>query len=60
MMSFMTFVVMLVLAGDVIGYFLAWCSLLPFCICIGFITLIFFRRDLHTVSFVADYCSIYF
>ncbi|XP_033732672.1 dolichyldiphosphatase 1-like [Pecten maximus] len=39
--------------GDFIGFFLAWASLLPFCIIVGFITLIIFRRDLHTVSYFA-------
>ena len=29
---------------------LAWCSLLPIFIMVGFVTLILFRRDLHTVS----------
>lgn len=37
-------------SGDFIGYVLAWCSLLPIFSIVGFITLILFRRDLHTVS----------
>ena len=36
-------------AGDLVGQVLAWSSLLPFCLCISFVTLIVFRRDLHTV-----------
>jgi hypothetical protein len=37
-------------AGDVIGLVLAWFSLLPVFILIGFVALIMFHRDLHTVS----------
>ncbi|KAK3586693.1 hypothetical protein CHS0354_039164 [Potamilus streckersoni] len=37
--------------GDFIGYILAWFSLLPFCILVGFVTLIIFRRDCHTISY---------
>ncbi|XP_065829509.1 dolichyldiphosphatase 1-like [Oscarella lobularis] len=37
--------------GDLIGKFLALFSLLPIFIVIGFVTLIGFRRDLHTVTF---------
>ena len=36
--------------GDLLGMVLAWFSLLPIFILIGFTTLILFRRDLHTVS----------
>ena len=36
--------------GDLLGMLLAWFSLLPIFILVGFITLIIFRRDLHTVS----------
>ena len=36
--------------GDFIGCVLAWCSLLPIFILVSFVTLILFRRDLHTVS----------
>ena len=36
--------------GDLVGYVLAWYSLLPIFILVGFGTLIVFRRDLHTVS----------
>lgn len=35
--------------GDFVGKVLAWCSLLPIFILVGFITLIIFRRELHTV-----------
>ncbi|XP_025112683.1 dolichyldiphosphatase 1-like isoform X3 [Pomacea canaliculata] len=34
-----------------IGYILAWSSLLPFCLGVSFVTLIAFRRDLHTISY---------
>ncbi|KAK1129932.1 hypothetical protein K0M31_019628 [Melipona bicolor] len=37
--------------GDLFGKFLALISLVPFVIIAGFITLILFRRDLHTISF---------
>ncbi|XP_046547653.1 dolichyldiphosphatase 1-like [Haliotis rubra] len=37
--------------GDIIGYGLAWLSLLPIFILVAFVTLIIFRRDLHTISF---------
>ena len=39
----------LVLLGDFIGKLLAIASLMPMAIIAGFITLIMFRRDLHTV-----------
>lgn len=38
-------------SGDIIGQLLAWTSLAPMGIGAGFVTLILFRRDLHTVSF---------
>lgn len=38
------------LSGDLIGKFFALTSLAPFGIGAGFVTLILFRRDLHTVS----------
>ncbi|XP_026673322.1 dolichyldiphosphatase 1-like [Ceratina calcarata] len=37
--------------GDYIGKFLALISLVPFAIITGFVTLILFRRDLHTINF---------
>ncbi|KAI4498110.1 hypothetical protein M0802_006934 [Mischocyttarus mexicanus] len=37
--------------GDIFGKLLALVSLTPFVILISFITLILFRRDLHTISF---------
>ncbi|KAK4293765.1 hypothetical protein Pmani_033565 [Petrolisthes manimaculis] len=39
--------------GDVVGKFLAVCSLAPLAIIVGFVTLILFRRDLHTIMFFA-------
>lgn len=44
--------------GDIIGKFLAFISLAPFGIVAGFIALILFRRDLHTITFfVGTLCS---
>ncbi|KOB72348.1 Dolichyldiphosphatase 1, partial [Operophtera brumata] len=37
--------------GDLIGKFFAFLSLSPFGIGAGFVTLILFRRDLHTIAF---------
>lgn len=37
--------------GDLFGKLLALISLVPFAIIAGFITLILFRRDLHTITF---------
>lgn len=37
-------------SGDWIGKFFAFISLSPFGIGAGFVALILFRRDLHTVS----------
>lgn len=37
--------------GDLLGKFLAFMSLAPFGIGAGFVTLILFRRDLHTIAF---------
>lgn len=37
--------------GDLVGKFLALISLTPFAIITGFITLVLFRRDLHTIAF---------
>jgi len=37
--------------GDLLGKVLAYFSLLPQAIIIGFVTLILFRRDLHTITF---------
>ncbi|KAI0228053.1 Dolichyldiphosphatase 1 [Lamellibrachia satsuma] len=39
-------------SGDLIGYILAWYSLLPIFILVGFATLIVFRRDLHTMFYL--------
>ncbi|GAB1597881.1 dolichyldiphosphatase 1-like [Argonauta hians] len=38
-------------AGDLLGYILAWFSMVPVFISVGFITLIIIRRDLHTASY---------
>lgn len=38
--------------GDLFGKLLALISLAPFGVLIGFVTLILFRRDLHTVTFL--------
>jgi len=37
--------------GDLLGKLLAYSSLLPLAVLIGFVTLILFRRDLHTITF---------
>lgn len=37
-------------SGDLTGQFLAYFSLLPIVILVGFVTLIVFKRELHTVS----------
>jgi len=37
--------------GDIIGKVLAWSSLLPIFIIVAFITLIIFRREIHTMVF---------
>ncbi|XP_047497000.1 dolichyldiphosphatase 1-like [Penaeus chinensis] len=39
--------------GDIIGQLLAISSLAPVAIIVGFVTLILFRRDLHTITFFA-------
>ncbi|KAK7095452.1 dolichyldiphosphatase 1-like [Littorina saxatilis] len=39
------------LKGDLFGQLLAVSSLLPVCFCVSFVTLIIFRRDLHTMCF---------
>ncbi|KAG7477267.1 dolichyldiphosphatase 1 [Megalops cyprinoides] len=38
-------------AGDLTGQVLAYTSLLPIAILVGFVTLIVFKRELHTISF---------
>ncbi|XP_030761150.1 dolichyldiphosphatase 1-like [Sitophilus oryzae] len=44
--------------GDIIGKFLALISLAPFGIGAGFVALILFRRDLHTITFfLGTLCS---
>ncbi|XP_011499290.1 PREDICTED: dolichyldiphosphatase 1-like [Ceratosolen solmsi marchali] len=40
------------LLGDIFGLLLALISLMPFAILAGFITLVLFRRDLHTIAFL--------
>ncbi|XP_030853558.1 dolichyldiphosphatase 1 isoform X2 [Strongylocentrotus purpuratus] len=36
---------------DIIGKFLAYVSLVPLVILVGFVTLLLFRRELHTITF---------
>ncbi|CAM9213144.1 unnamed protein product [Lampetra planeri] len=38
--------------GDMLGKALAWCSLAPIFIVFGFVTLIAFKRELHTIAFM--------
>eukprot|EP00112_Aurelia_sp_Birch-Aquarium-sp1_P011075 Seg2338.1 transcript_id=Seg2338.1/GoldUCD/mRNA.D3Y31 product="Dolichyldiphosphatase 1" protein_id=Seg2338.1/GoldUCD/D3Y31 len=38
-------------AGDIIGKGLAWMSLVPIFLIVSFVTLIIFRRELHTITF---------
>jgi len=38
-------------AGDVVGKMLAWGSLMPIFIIVSFVTLILFRREVHTMMF---------
>lgn len=40
----------LCVSGDLTGRLLAYTSLLPVAIIVGFVTLIVFKRELHTVS----------
>ena len=40
------------ITGDLTGQVLAYISLLPIAILVGFVTLIVFKRELHTVSSV--------
>ncbi|KAF3849390.1 hypothetical protein F7725_015887 [Dissostichus mawsoni] len=37
--------------GDLTGHLLAYISLLPIAVLVGFVTLIVFKRELHTISF---------
>ncbi|XP_060559137.1 dolichyldiphosphatase 1-like [Ruditapes philippinarum] len=41
--------------GDFVGYVFAWFSLVPIALIVSFLTLIVFRRDLHTISY---FCGI--
>ena len=41
---------MSILSGDVPGKILAWLSLSPIFILVGFVAVIIFRRELHTVQ----------
>ena len=46
-------------AGDLIGKLLAYISLLPIAIIVGFLAVLLLRRELHTVSsFVTRMCKI--
>ncbi|XP_068925516.1 dolichyldiphosphatase 1 isoform X2 [Petaurus breviceps papuanus] len=38
--------------GDLSGHFLAYLSLSPIFVIVGFVTLIIFKRELHTISFL--------
>ncbi|XP_012259735.1 dolichyldiphosphatase 1-like [Athalia rosae] len=38
--------------GDLIGKFLALITLIPFAVIAGFLALVLFRRDLHTIAFL--------
>jgi len=42
---------MLILLGDLAGKGLAWISLTPIFLVVSFVTLIIFRRELHTITF---------
>lgn len=46
--------------GDLFGQLLAWVSLAPMGIGAGFVTLILFRRDLHTVSKRTSFATLSF
>ncbi|EDL93313.1 dolichyl pyrophosphate phosphatase 1 (predicted), isoform CRA_d [Rattus norvegicus] len=39
-------------AGDLSGHLLAYLSLSPIFVIVGFVTLIIFKRELHTISFL--------
>ncbi|KAM3825703.1 dolichyldiphosphatase 1-like isoform 5-T7 [Vipera latastei] len=43
-------------AGDFTGRLLAYLSLSPIFIIVGFVTLIVFKRELHTISFLGGLC----
>ncbi len=43
--------------GDIIGKGLAWMSLLPIFLVVAFVTLIIFRREIHTVSCLNQFDS---
>lgn len=40
----------LIVSDDLTGHLLAYISLLPIAILVGFVTLIMFKRELHTVG----------
>ncbi|ETE64015.1 Dolichyldiphosphatase 1, partial [Ophiophagus hannah] len=42
--------------GDFTGHLLAYLSLSPIFIIVGFLTLIVFKRELHTISFLGGLC----
>lgn len=44
-----------IVLGDIIGKILAWISLAPLGIGSGFVALILFRRDLHTVGLILSF-----
>ena len=43
------------LSDDLTGQVLAYISLLPIAVLVGFVTLIMFKRELHTVSFYSEF-----
>ncbi|CAB1318847.1 unnamed protein product [Coregonus sp. 'balchen'] len=45
-------------AGDLTGQVLAYTSLLPIAILVGFVTLIVFKRELHTISFFGAHTTL--
>lgn len=49
--------VMFISPDDLTGQVLAYTSLLPIAILVGFVTLIVFKRELHTVSHVTSQTS---
>ena len=38
--------------GDLVGFVLAWASLVPIFLLVSFTTLILFNRDLHTIAYL--------
>lgn len=55
MWCFLTQILCYCLTGELTGQMLAYITLLPIAILVGFVTLIVFKRELHTVSTVHVY-----